>query len=190
MRSQRDSGFTIVEVLFSAVIAAALAGILAMSFLTGESAQRVGAVQIDLQSEVRRAVDWVVSDTRKTVAWDIGAVANTPSDTHIKFRVVEGFNSTGETFLMSPDYIEYTYDAGAQVLTRRTLDGATNATTGIWYFNNITAAPFYNSDMTALSSPGIMANRNFIVDVRGSRPVQGGPDATYNLTAEIKIRNG
>ncbi len=187
-----NNGFTIVEVFCSAVVISFIVGVLYYTLSSGEYSRAASATKIDVQSEVRRSMDWITRDVRQAVSWDIADASNTPSDTHIKFRRVEGWNTTSELLLLSSNYTEYTYDGNNDTITRR-LSDASNNTIQTWALNNITQVPFYTRDgsgsVVALNGGDLLTSRKLVVLIQGSKPIKGSLNATSVLTEEVKIRN-
>ncbi len=190
----RIKGFTIVEILIVALTLGVLMAGLFYALITGESSWSFNAAKIEVQSEVRRAVDWIAKDVRQTVSWNIGSSSNNPSSTHIKFNKVTGYNPEGGgSVTLSNNFIEYNYDPDLKTITRT---DSSNPLT--WTFRNIIQAPFYtnNNGSTIVidpSSPGqdspIFQTGNLVIILTGQKPVKSGLNATYTLTEEVKIRN-
>jgi hypothetical protein len=161
----------------------------------GEFSSSVSSTKVDLQAEVRRTMDWITKDVRQSVSWEIAdAVNNNPSDTHIKFRQVQGWNTTSDTYLLNGNYTEYTYNAGSNTITRRVSD-ASNNTLQTWNFNNIMQAPFYTRDSGSNTVPltghssDLLTSRRLIIVIAGQKQVRGSTNTTYALTEEVKVRN-
>ncbi|MFH1457911.1 MAG: hypothetical protein ABIG31_01940 [Candidatus Omnitrophota bacterium] len=185
-------GFTIIEVLCSVTVASFIVGVLFYALSSAEYSRAASAAKIEVQSEVRRSIDWIVKDVRQAVSWEIADADNSPSNTHIKFRKVEGWNTTAETFLLSADYTEYTYDSGDDRITRR-LSDSDDETKQTWSLNHIQRAPFYTLDgsgnVVALNGGDLLTSRKLVIDIRGSKPIKGSLNATATLIEEVKIRN-
>lgn len=160
-----------------------------------QSARLVSTTKVEVQSEVRRAMDWIVNDVRQTVNSSIGLGSNLPSSTHIKFGKVTGYG----TPLSNP--VEYIYDSGAQTITR--FDASVNP--GSWVFRNIVsndspfnAGIFYTrladgsiiiiDPQTTVDSP-VFQTGNLVVVITGRKQVNAGLDVSYTLRQEVKIRN-
>ena len=185
-------GFTIVEVFCSAIVTSFIVAVLFYTLSSGEYSRAASAAKIDVQSEVRRSMDWIVKDVRQGVSWDMADVSNSPSDTHIKFRKVEGWNTTSDLLLLSDNYTEYTYDATNHTITRR-LSDASNNTLGTWTLNNIMQSPFYTLDgsgnVVSLNGGDLLTSRKVVVVINGSKTIKGSLNATAELTEQVKIRN-
>ncbi|MFH0827324.1 MAG: hypothetical protein V1923_05535 [Candidatus Omnitrophota bacterium] len=187
-----SKGFTLVEVFCSAIVISFIVGVLFYALSSGEYSRSVSAAKIDVQSEVRRSMDWITRDVRQAVSWDIADASNSPSDTHIKFRRVEGWNLTSDLLLLSTNFTEYTYDSSNYTVTRRMSDSSNN-TIQTWILNNIQQAPFYTLDgsggIVSLNGGDLLTSRKLIVLINGSKPIKGSLNATSVLTEEVKIRN-
>lgn len=187
-----NKGFTIVEVFCSAIIISFIVGVLFYTLSSGEYSRAASAAKIDVQSEVRRSMDWITRDVRQAVSWDIAEASNSPSDMHIKFRQVEGWNTTSELLLLSSNYTEYSYDTFNHTVTRRLSDSSNN-TIQTWTLNNIMQAPFYTMDgsgsVVSLNGGDLLTSRKLVVLIHGSKPIKGSLNATSVLTEEVKIRN-
>lgn len=185
MHSQRISrrSFTFVEVLFTILVTSLLSGALLYALNTGQFSHAFSSTQADLQAEVRRLTDWVSRDARETVPYEINN--NNPSQTHIKFRKVQGWNTTSEVLLWSSNYFEYTYDAASKTITRS--DGGQTLV-----FNNIIQPPFYTKDTSGNTVPlssAILDSKILIIVIAGEKQVKDALKAAYTLTAEVRIRN-
>ncbi|KPK98577.1 MAG: hypothetical protein AMJ95_03550 [Omnitrophica WOR_2 bacterium SM23_72] len=185
-------GFTIVEVLCSAIVISFIVGVLFYALSSGEYSRTASAAKIDVQSEVRRSMDWIARDVRQAVSWDIADTSNSPSDTHIKFRKVEGWNTTSELLLLSNNYTEYTYNTSNHTVIRRLSDSSNN-TIQTWTLNNIQQAPFYtvnsSGSVVPLNDGDLLTSRKLILVINGTKPIKGSLNATATLTEEVKIRN-
>ena len=190
MQDKKESGFTIIEVLFSALLTALLLAGSFYALSTGELSGTLSFAKADLQAEVRRTLDWIVKDVRQTVSWEVAN--NSPSGIHIKFRQVEGWDTANNILLMSTNFIEYSYDSASSTMTRKSLDAGGNVLQS-WLFNNITASPFYTRDATGnivtLNSTDLLTSRKLIASISGQKQVRGALNTGCSLSEEIKIRN-
>ena len=200
----RIKSFTLVEILIVVLTLGVLMAGFFYALITGESSWSFNAAKIEVQSEVRRAVDWIAKDVRQS--WDIGRSNNNPSSTHIKFKKVIGYNTAGGgSVALSNNFTEYTYDSGLKTITRTELspDGSCvqnpDGSCRVWTFRNIIQAPFYTNNNGSIividpSSPGenspifFQTKKNLVIILTGQKPVKSGLNATYTLTEEVKIR--
>lgn len=184
------SGLTIIEVLFSALLTGLLLAGFFYALSTGELSNTFSSAKADLQGEVRMMIDWIVKDARQTVSWDIAN--NNPSDTYIKFRQAQGWDTANNTLLLNSDFIEYAYDADAKTITRKGLDAVGN-TIQSWVFDNIISSPFYTinsgGDIVSLNSTDLLTSRRLVVLISAQKQVRGALNTSCSLTGEIKIRN-
>lgn len=186
-------GFTLVEIIVTAFILSIVFAGLFITLNTTEFSHSVSSAKVDLQAEVRRVIDWIIKDVRQTVSYEVAS--NGPSDTHIKFKRVQGLNTVTGDLILSSDYIEYEYDSLSQKITRRVIDGATGDILQSWDFNNIIEAPFYTRDdlnnIVPLNDDDFTNYGNkFIVTIMGQKQVRGSLNINFTLTEEVKIRNG
>lgn len=184
------SGLTIIEVLFSALLTGLLLAGFFYALTTGELSNTFSSAKADLQAQVRMMMDWILKDARQTVSWDIAN--NNPSDTHIKFRQAQGWDTANNTLLLNSDFIEYAYDANAKTITRKGLDAAGN-TIQSWVFDNIISSPFYTinsgGDIVSLNSTDLLTSARLVVLISAQKQVRGALNTSCSLTGEIKIRN-
>jgi len=192
--TNRIKGFTIIETL---IVAATLSALMAGIFYvlkTGESSWSFNGAQIEVQSEVRRALDWIANDARQARRVDMGSASNNPSSSHIKFKKVVGYDTAGAgQVILSSDFYEYAYDSDSQTITRTDL-----GTNQSWIFRNIIAAPFYtnkNGSIIAIDplGPGldspVFQTGNLVIKLSGRKQAGSGLNTAYALTEEVKIRN-
>lgn len=184
--------FTLVEVLVSAFIFTVIVAALFMVLNIGNFFNSLSSNKADLQADVRRVLDVIARDVRQTISWEIAAAANTPSDTHIKFRQVDRWDTTTDALALDSDYIEYDYDSALSKLTRRNIDSG-GSVTQTREFYNIVQAPFYTLDATGaivpLNQTDLLTSRKLVVSISGQKQAGGVPTITFALTQEVKIRN-
>ena len=140
---------------------------------TGRFSSSASSTKLEVQEEARRLMDWIIKDVRQTSTSQI--VNNSPSDTHIKFKVCLGHD--GSNIIWSNDFIEYTYVSALNRLTR------TDYSSGmVWTFDNIVAVPFDTSEL--------ITNNKLIVTITVQKQKGGEPLAVFTLANKIKVRNG
>lgn len=184
-------GFTLMETLLALFILGVIIG----AFFYAENAVRVSfnlsSSRVNLQSEVRRTIGWIIKDVRQAVSWDIAN--NAPAPSYIKFRQVTGWDTVLNTFLLSDYNIEYIYNSTNRTITRRVSD-LSNNTTGTWVLNDIVAPPFYtinsSGSIVSLNNSDLLTSKQLIITISGQSQVTGAQDTTYSLTEEVQIRNG
>jgi len=188
----KTDGITIVEVLFVAAIVSLIIAGLFYALNTGEFSGTFSSAKGEIQAQVRRTLDWIVKDVRQTVSWDIADINNSPSPTHIKFRQVLGWDTVSETYLLSNNYIEYSFDSALNTIIRR-LSDTSNTTLQTWKLSNIIQPPFYTKDsfgsVVPLNSSDLLTSRRLIIKIAGQKQVRGPINTTASLTTEVKIRN-
>jgi type II secretory pathway pseudopilin PulG len=187
-------GFTISEGLLVVAIISLLIGSVLYILIAAQSSMHISSAKAELQSEVRRAMDWIVNDVRQTVNWSIGSNANNPSSTHIKFKKVTGYSTEESGSAVLSGFVEYSYDPSTNIITR--FDADANRS---WVFRNIMQAPFYTrlpDGSIVVIDPVISGNDspvfttgNLVIVIKGQKEAQGAPSISYTLTQEVKIRN-
>jgi type II secretory pathway pseudopilin PulG len=182
----RVRGFSLIELILVAGILSFIAGVFFFSMSSGQFTYTLSSARADLQSEVRRAIGWIVKDVRQTVSWDMSN--NDPSPSYIKFRQVTGWDYVNNTFSLSDIYIEYIYSSLSHTITRRTSDGVE------WTINYVFEEPFYTIDslggVVPLNKDDLLTSKQLIVTISGQIHVIGAENTTYSLTEEVQIRNG
>ena len=187
-------GVGVIEALLVAVIMGLLMGAVFYLLNVVQSSRAVSTVKIEVQSEARRCMDWIVNDVRQTVNWSIGSKDNSPSSSYIKFKKVTGYSTAGSGSTIMGDFIEYSYDSITSTITRTDL-----ATNQSWVFRYIVQPPFYTrlSDGSIVvidpvsvgnDSP-VFTTGNLVIVIVGQKPVSGATNIDYTLTEEVKIRN-
>jgi hypothetical protein len=159
-----------------------------------ESASALSMAKADVQSEARRAIDWISKDVRQTVNWSIGSASNNPSSSHIKFQKVSGFDTAGVGSPTFGGFIEYTFDSSSKTITRK--DFSNNRT---WIFRNVAQPPFYTrkidnsvvviDPVSSGDDSPVLTTGNLVVVIAGQKNVKSGTVISATLSEEIKIRN-
>jgi len=189
---RKIKAFTLVEVLFVTLISSFIVAGLIYAMNAGSFSYKVSTAKVNLQSEVRRAIDWIVKDTRQAVSWDIAN--NNPTHSYLKFRQVTGWDTVNNTFLLSDYYIEYTYNSINNTIVRMKRDLSDNIL-GTWVLNNVFAPPFFTRDtsgnVVALDNKNdLLTSKQLVITVSGQSQVTNSETITYSLTQEVEIRNG
>lgn len=156
---------------------------------SGQNVNDLSSVKVAAQSQARRISDWISSDLRQAVVWDLAN--NSPSAAHIKFRPVLGWDIAGSTYQLDANYIEYNYDAAADTLSRSLVNGA-GAVLNSWMFNDIAAQPFFTRDGSGSLIPldnSVGASKKIVTLILVNKVSGRGVNSTASLAAETKIRN-
>ena len=188
-------GVTLVEALIVVSTLSVLMAGLFYALNAGQSSWSFNAAQAEVQSEVRRAADWITNDVREARRVDIGSGSNNPTSTHIGFKKVTGYDTSGGgQAILSSNIYEYTYDPGLKTITR-TDSGKPGQS---WVFRYITEAPFYTNNGGSIiiidpvspnpNSP-VYQTGNLVIKLSGQKEVRSGINAVYALTEEVYIRN-
>lgn len=117
-----NGGFTLAEALVTVVIFSIISGACLMIFLSGSDTWQANDVQVELQQELRKAMEWIKGDLLESGAT---TVVNVPVDgawyTTITFRKSSGVS--GGNIAWSNTFQYLVGGSGAQLL-RRPLGGA------------------------------------------------------------------
>ncbi len=188
-RIRRTKSLTLVETLLAvSIFMVVLMGFMA-SLSLGEVFFPLNSANVDMRSNVRVAINWIVKDARQAVNWDIAN--NNPGSSHLKFRRVNGLNiDTGE-YLLDEDYIEYNYDASSFKIVRNLVNSEGNIIRS-WEFNNINQAPFYtqhNEEVQEFNENSFRDNGKLIVIISGQKEIRGEMNADFSLRSDVKVRN-
>ena len=157
----------------------------------GNLANITGGAKLEVQQNVRRAMEWIIRDLRQTkkakltvynslgqeetfLELDSGEVFTKP-----KFEICTGYNTTTKSAKWSDEgnEIGYDFDSGNRTIVRKDY-----ATENEWRFNYIDDLTFARVDkafnVNALS-----------VTISGKKTARGTIEPTFNLTAEVRLRN-
>jgi len=100
MRTQVIRGFSLVEVLVTILIFALVAGASYMALNSGMRSWRVNNIRVELQQELRKAMDWMSEDLRQSGSSP--TVMNVPADdvwyTSVTFKKVTGVSGNAPTW--------------------------------------------------------------------------------------------
>jgi len=91
---QKSVGFTLVEILVAVSLYSLIAAACFVAFITGNRSWQVNKVQLEIQQELRKAMDWMIEDLRQSGS---SAIVDVPSDgvwyNSITFKMAEGINN-------------------------------------------------------------------------------------------------
>lgn len=182
-------GFTLVEVLLSALIGSGLVGCLFYVLNSGNIINDLSSAKVLSQSEARRASDWVTRDLRQA---QLGNLAPFASHTSIRFNPVLGVNTSDGTYILDYGvFIEFIYDESAHTFTRNLLDGAGGVSQS-WVFDDVVEHPFFTRDgsgnLIDLDN-SVLTTKNVVSVITVTKTSGKGVVVTTSLTAETKIRN-
>ncbi len=182
----KQKSFSLIEVLVATAISVVIFGAIFMVLNMGEFSNRVGAVRIDLQQEVRRALDWMIRDFRQTntTQMTVGGGSAVFSDltdgdifTDPQFFLCSGYNTATSTVTWG-DEISYSIvpdpaDPPRQMIVRN------NLTTGTQLiFRHITGLVFSKLAANQLS-----------IDITGQRVAPRSPPQNLVLSEYVRLRN-
>ncbi len=188
----KNRGVTLVEVLVAIFISMVIFSALFMVLNMGELQNRMGSTRIDVQQEVRRAMDWMVKDLRQTQGARISVInASGGPDTFETLGPAEVFEApefpvciafvpgtgSGTGITWSPYTITYDFDAANYTATR------TDSGTGqVHSFKNIGDLVFTKIGTYTLQ-----------IDISGQKVARSGLGGEiiqyYNLSEEVRLRN-
>lgn len=149
----------------------------------GNFSNSISTAKLEVQQNVRRAIDWMLKDlrqssrTRLTVTPQVGSpvsFAGLPMDaifTDPQFQACQGHD--GANVIWSSYQIGYSFDAATQKITRTNL-----ATSQKWEFSNISNLEFRKIGINLLR-----------VTVSGEKTARGNIKPTFTLQTEVRLRN-
>lgn len=200
--------FALIEILLVVALVSLVTGGFFYLYNSAESARLVSIAKTEVQSEVRRAMDWIVNDLRQTTTASITDINNSPpsTSTHIKFKKVTGYSV--KAGVPSPDFgnfIEYTYNSDSKTITRTDPGNSP----GSWSFNNIVIQlqddttqalvdhPIFNTrlldgSIVPLTQGVIITAGNLVIEITGKKEVKLSLktfDVVYILKEEVNMRN-
>ncbi|MCQ9206074.1 MAG: hypothetical protein NG737_07170 [Omnitrophica bacterium] len=193
----KTKSFTLVETLITSFLLIMLISSLVMSLSLNRLAFPLNSADIDLKAKVRIVMSRIARDVRQSVSWDIAADSNNPSPYHIKFRQVEGINTTDGSYLLSSYHIEYSYDNTNNTITRNIIEGG--GPTQTVTYDEIVDVPFYTEDfggnITLLneddvgSAGDLQTSGKLIIQIKGQKQIPGAFSIFHNMTMGVKVRN-
>ena len=155
----------------------------------GNLSNTIGGAKLEVQQEVRRAMDWIIMDLRNTdrmrllVRDDTGdpltenqfnRFSNGVIVTNPLFNICIGYSVSGN--LWSSYQLQYSFDVSNQNIIRtRIPDLGTNT---FWTFNHITNLTFTKIGLNSL-----------LVEIVGQKTAIGTIAPTFTLQEEVKLRN-
>lgn len=189
----KKSGITLVEVLVAAFILLIIMSALFVVLNVGELSNTIVGAKLEVQQEVRRAMDWMIRDLRNTdrmrlqvtVTDQFGnpaqkqfgdptiAIGDPFTDPLFSICIGYGVVSGNLGNLWSSNQIGYTYDAANQRIVRSDSD-----TGNTWQFNHINSLTFTKTGLNSL-----------LVAIIGQRTAIGTIAPTFTLREEVKLRN-
>jgi len=173
---KRNGGYSLVEALVTVLIFSVIIGAIHATLQVGDSSWNVNSVNIALQQELRKAMDWMKDDLRQS-----GPTAITmdfPADgvwyDTITFQISNGVSGGG--IVWSTDTIQFLRDAGGLNQLQR-VEGSTTRVLA----TNITSLQFRR--LTA--SPNIV---DVALQAQKVTSKTGGT-VTSSLNFKVKLRN-
>ena len=199
------SGFTLIEALLVTAITGIIMAGLFYVLSTGELSSTVSYTRVYVQSQARRAIDWVARDTRLAVLSRLTNPDNIWLDSHIKFRPVKGWNYENPGFIFPKDddpvdpplvpfeFIEYIYNGDSKTLTRNLL----NSSGGVirsWVFQDIISPPFFTFNSSGIQVPltaeELQNSWILVIEMNVYKQARGGTHIDSRIITEVRIRNG
>ena len=184
-------GFTLIEVLLASFILGVVLVSLFSTLNIGQTSFSLSSAKVDLQSQVRAVLNWIIKDVRDTKDTEIDS--NNPTVNHIKFRKVTGIDNNTGSCTYATNYIDYNYDPVSLTLTHNEVD-PTGVILKSIVFYNITQSPFYNGLGGTLQPGDIIKSwssggKRLIIVVAGQKQLRGSTTLSFSLTEEAKVRN-
>lgn len=189
---RNSPGFTLVEALLVTAITGFIMAGLFLVLSTGELSNTTSYSRVYSQAEARRITEWVSRDARLARTYDISAVANNPTDSHIKFYPVTGWDSVNKQYTLNPNYTEYTYDSAKHTVTRDIVDPA-GLVLNSRVFEDVISAPFYTFDTSGNIIPlgaEIQQSRMLVISINVRKQTRAGVNIDSGITTEVRLRNG
>lgn len=174
MSDKNNSGFTFAEVVITTIIFLLLIMALYVVFTTGKSSWQIGNVYIELQQELRKALDWTAEELRQSGSL---VISNVPANGNwyntISFRIPQGV--TNGNLIWQVQQIQYLLGGlnGRQLLRQLGTEQKVLA-------NNITSFQV-RRQATA---------RNIVeISLQAEKTSTSGHLVRANLSFQIKLRN-
>ena len=155
-----------------------------------------------LNSELRRAVEWIAKDVRQARRVDVGNTSNDPSSSHIKFHMVTGYLPAAGDVTMSSNTIEYAYNNNSKMLVRTETTSDMVPHVKTWVFRYIDLPVFFTKvksgsthtivpiDGVEGSPSPVIQSGNLVIWLVGRKQLGvnewTGP---FTLMQEVRIRN-
>ncbi len=169
-------GFSLVEVLVTVMIFAALTAAVATVLFVGQSSWQNNSVQAEMQQELRKAMDWMKGDLRETTATAITAGPTSADDT--AYTSITFYLPTG----VSGNAITWSANTTQFVL------GGTGANELHRIENSVTRVIAHN--IQSLGFRRMAAAPNIIeIILQAQKNTIKGSTVTLNLTFDIQMRN-
>ena len=170
-RRKNKRGFTLVEALLSALLFSILYGACVMVLIAGSNSWQVNNTKIEVQEEVRKAVNWMQGEL---VQAGVSTITNVPSDgtwyTTITFKTTTGVSSGSITWSSNT----ITYSLSSNQLIRAS--GGVNKTIA----QNIQTLQFRRQSTT----PSLLE-----ITMQGQKTTPKGTVLTASETLGIYLRN-
>lgn len=191
-RSRRN-GFSLLEVLISVAIFLIIASAMFALLTSGKKAFDMGAAQIDVEQEARRALDYISKELRQSSDSKISGVAPGASGNTIIFEIPYDIGSDGDVIDDATGGIEWSNDAGGIGTITYTyvgLDKQIVRTLSVSGAQTVLA-----NEISSLSFTRPLAADTVAINVIAEKyPFKGftGPSdekVTVNLNTQVTLRN-
>mgnify|MGYP001768326132 CR=1 FL=1 len=182
-----DNGFTLPEILIASFLMIVIMGALVMTLRVGDLSMSVGTERVDVEADVKLLMSWMVKDIRQAKIQELHG--NDPATDHIMYNLWEWNNNT-LTQENTNEFIEYSYDAASEALTRRHIvDGVIENEVS---FTDIKMPPFYTTytdeSVNGFDPAVLLGTRRLIIAVKKQREIRGSV-VNFTMVEEIRIRN-
>lgn len=185
--------FSLLEVLISVAIFLIIASAMFALLTSGRKAFDMGAAQIDVEQEARRALDYMSKELRQSSDSKINGVAKGANGNTIIFEIPYDIDNDGDVIDDLSGGIEWSNDAGGIGTITYTYMGVTNQITRSLSISGeqIVLA----SDISSLNfSRPLVADTVAIAVTAEKYPFKGfsGPTdekVTVSLNSQVKVRN-
>lgn len=172
---RNTAGFSLVEILVTLLIFSVLFTASFIVLLSGSKSWEINSTRMQVQQELRKAVDWIKEDM-----FDAGqsTITNVPADgswySTITFKTPTGVS--GNTAVWSSSTTQFTLGSGADANQLQEITGGVTKILA----NNIQSLQFRRQS----TSPGIVE-----VSVQAQKTSTKGTPVTMSTSFKIKLRN-
>lgn len=194
MKIINRAAFSLLELLVGVAIFFIIIGAVFSLLISGKRAFEVGNVQVEVEQEARRALDYMSKELRQSSANKIQAPADGISSSTIIFEIAYNVdNSADGDVINSFGAIEWSDDAGVsrigtitysllggQILRNLSFTGEQSVLA-----NRITALTFNRPAGRAIVEISLTAEKYALTGFTSS----GSPKVTINLNTELSLRN-
>ena len=167
-------GTTLVEIMVTVALFTVLVGASLGLLMNGSDSYNINRNKMELQQELRKALDWTKDDLRQTGTSGLVNMNTDTTYTQVTFRTAVGA-AAGGTTTWSANTIQYILGGTGGVQLQRISGGTTKIVS-----QNITLLQFRRNS----TAPNLV-----IVTMTASRNEGKGGTISLNYTMQVKMRN-